>query len=504
MSVRMSLGAGRGQIVRQLLAENVLLAAAAGVAALAMSLAGLDAMWRAILQSGEVPPYWLAFTMDRRVFSFLLLVCLGACVLSGLAPAWVTSRTNLVELLTNVGRGSIGSRTGRRWTSAFVAGQLALTIVLMSGTGLMIRSLVAQVRAEAGIDISGLVTARLDAAGIRYAAPDQRRALYRQVEERFAAVPGVQMSFASDVPLGGAPERRIVTERQPELTENAPVVGQMTIGERYFETLGARLVRGRMFRHGDADSGRLTVVNQRLSEIYFPGADPIGQRIRPASPANAPPGEWLTIVGVAPNVRQRSVEGGDFDPLFYVSVDFNPVIATSLIARSTSGAESLVPVLRREMAAIDPDLPLFRIRTAEQSLADGRWAQRFTVSLFSIFAAIALVLATVGLYAVTAYAAAQRRKEIGLRMALGARARDIWWAVTSRAVRQLGTGLFLGVAGGVAVSRILPAQLSGASGSDPATFCAVSGLLVAVALIATSLPARSAVRLDPMAALRRE
>jgi predicted permease len=367
----------------------------------------------------------------------------------------------------------------------------------------MIRSLIAHVRTEPGVDISGLVNARMEPTGVRYATPEQRRALYRQVEDHFAAIPGVLVTFASDVPLGGAPERQILTNVHPELTENSPAVGQMTVGERYFDTLGTPLVRGRMFRHGDADAGRVTVINQRLADIYFPGTDPIGQRIRPATRQDAPAAEWLTIVGVAANVRQRSVEGGDFDPIFYVSVDVNPVIGTSLIARST-GAGSLAQLLPREIAAIDPDLPLFAIRTVEQRLAGERWAQRFTVSLFSIFAAIALVLATVGLYAVTAYAAAQRTKEIGLRMALGAQDRDVWWTVTSRAVRQVALGAILGIGGGVAVSRILPAELSGTSGADPVTFAAVAGLLVAVALVASSLPARRAVKLDPMAALRSE
>jgi ABC-type antimicrobial peptide transport system permease subunit len=161
-------------------------------------------------------------------------------------------------------------------------------------------------------------------------------------------------------------------------------------------------------------------------------------------------------------------------------------------------------VLRREMAGIDPDLPLYAISTVEQRLANERWGQRFTASLFSIFATVALVLATVGLYAVTAYAATQRTRELGLRMALGAQARDVWWTVTSRAVRQVAAGSALGVGGGVAVSRILPSELSGMSGSDPLTFSVVAGLLVVVALIASSLPARSAVKLDPMTALRSE
>jgi predicted permease len=505
VSVRMSIGASRWQIVRQLLVETSILAAVAGGLALLLSIAGLDAIWRVVQQSGEAPPYWLTLAMDRRVFVFLASACLGACMLSGLAPAWVTSRTRLVDLLTDGGRGGVGSRPGRRWTSAFVVGQLALTLILLSGAGLMIRSLVAQVRTEAGVDLDGLVNARLDLVGARYASPEQRVSFYRQIEERLASLPGVRVSFASDVPLAGAPERRLLTELRPELSQTAPLVGQMTIGARYFEMLGTRPVRGRMFRHGDADGNRVAVINERLAAMYFPEADAIGRRIRLAAPGNsATVSEWLTIVGIAPNVRQESREGGDFDPLVYVPVDFNPVIGTNLIARSALAPGSAASLLRQQLADVDPDLPLFDIQTVDQRLVFERWAQRFTSSLFSIFAGVALVLAAVGLYAVTTYAASRRTKEIGVRMALGAQARDVWWTVTATAARQVSTGLALGIGGGVAISRVLPAQLTGASGSDPATFVAVAGLLVVVAFAAAALPARRAVRLDPMVALRTE
>jgi predicted permease len=503
ISLRLSLGATRSQIVRQLLVENSLLAAVAGTVALGLSQLGLTAMWQVIMQSGQMPPYWLNFQMDARVFAFLLIACLSTAMLSGLAPAWVTSKANLVEVLAGGTRGAIGTRFGRRWTSAFVVGQLALAIVLLSGAGLMLRSLLDQVttQAGAGVDLSGLVTARLDLPDGRYQTPEQRQAFYRQLDERLSA-PGVRVSYATEVPLAGGPLRPLVTDRRPDATGELPSVGQMMVGAHYFETLGVP-VRGRMIRSDEPDAARLAIVNERLAEMYFPGEDAIGHRVRFVRPVNPPTAtEWMTIVGIVPNVRQRSNDGGAFDPLVYVTVDGNPPTGTNLIARSALDVDAVASVLRQTTAAIDPDLPVSSIVTVGERLVEERWAQRFTSTLFSIIAGIALLLGTVGLYAVTAYAASQRTKELGLRLALGALARDVWWTVVERAVKQVAVGLTLGIAGGVAVSRILPAQLTGAVGTDPLTFAAVAAVLVIAALVASSLPARRAMRLDPVAALR--
>jgi putative ABC transport system permease protein len=509
VSLRMSLGASRWQIVRQLLAESAVLAALAGALALALSVVSLQALWRVIMASGERPPYWLDFAFDGRVFAFLAAVCLGTAILSGLAPAWLTSKINLLEVLNEAGRGRAGSRRGRRWTAAFVVGQLTLTLVLLSGAGLMIRSVLVQMRTDAGIDTSRLITMRLDVAAAGY-APEQRQSLYRQIEERFASISAVTASFASEVPLGGAPERELVTDDQPETSRGTrPVVGQMTIGTKYFEMLGTRPVRGRMFEYDDADASRVAIVNERLAAMYFHGEEAIGRRVRllqlgAEDTAGGSGADWLTIVGVAPNVRQRSVEGGDFDPIVYVPVGVNPVIGTDIIVRSALDTAAVTALLRQHMREIDPDLPLFNIRTVEQALAFERWAQRFTGSLFSIFAGIALVLAVVGLYAVTAYSAAQRTREIGVRIALGAQGSHVWWAVTRSATAQLVVGLLLGASGSFAISRVLPSQLTGASGSDPVTLIAVAALLVVVGIAACFVPARRAMRLDPVAALRAE
>lgn len=298
--------------------------------------------------------------------------------------------------------------------------------------------------------------------------------------------------------------RPFITDRRPDATGELPSVGQMMVGAHYFETLGIP-VRGRVIRSDEPDAVRQALVNERLAEMYFPGEDAIGHRVRFVRPVNPPAAaQWLTIVGVVPNIRQRSNDGGAFDPLVYVTVDGNPPTATHLIARSALDVGAVASVLRQTITAIDPDLPVSSILTVSERLAGERWAQRFTSTLFSIIAGIALLLGTVGLYAVTAYAASQRTRELGLRLALGAPARDVWWSVVHRAVRQVAVGLALGLAGGVAISRILPSQLTGTVGTDPLTFGAVAVVLVLAALAASSLPARRAMRLDPVAALRAE
>jgi ABC-type antimicrobial peptide transport system permease subunit len=214
--------------------------------------------------------------------------------------------------------------------------------------------------------------------------------------------------------------------------------------------------------------------------------------------------DWLTVIGVAPNVRQRSIEGGAFDPIVYLPVGFNAPASTNVIVRSDLDPGTVASTLRDRIRTIDPDLPLFEVRTVNQQLAFFRWPQRVFGTMFAIFAGIALVLAIVGLYAVTAYAATQRTKEIGVRMALGAQARHVWWLVTRNATTQLTVGLVLGAGGAVTISRVLPGQLAGTSGSDPVTLVAVATLLVVVALVACIIPARRAIRLNPVVAMRSE
>jgi predicted permease len=508
MAVRLSLGASRLQLVRQLLVENGLLTGIGGVVGLAMSFLSVRLLWRAILATGDTPPYWLLPTIDVRVLAFFVVAVLGTAVLCGLAPAWLTSRVNLAAAYTASGRSQTGSRRTRRWTGAFVVVQLALTLVLLTGAGVMMRSLLVQTTTNAGVDTSSLISVRVDLPPARYATPEQRQSAFQRIEERFATVPGVRLSYASGVPLAGAAERTVVTDRTtgPGKQQN-PVVGQMTIGTNYFDTLGTRPVRGRAFDRRDAGAGDVAILNERLAALIFPGEEALGRQVRlfpgrARGGAAEPTSNWLTIIGVAPDVRQRSQEGGAADPVVYVPVGVNPLAGATLIVRSSLNRDDLVGLLREQMQAIDPDLPVFDIRTVDEQIAFNRWPQRVFGSLFAIFAVIALFLGTIGLYGVTAYAASQRTREIGVRIALGATGFHIHRTVARTAITQLTMGLVLGTAGGTAVSRILPSQLAGASANAPTTVALVALVLVVAGLIACWIPAQSALKIDPAVTLR--
>jgi predicted permease len=500
ISVRMSMGASRWRIVRQLLVENLLLALLAGGVALALSAASVRLFWSVVTQVGDPPPFWMTFPIDRQVFAFLVAVSLGTLIVFGLLPAVHTTRTSIVDLLNDTSSRSVGTRRGRHWAGGLVVAQLALALVLLSGAGLMMRSLLTQVTMSAGVDTTGLLRMALDLPAGSYGSPERRRVFYRQLDERLAALPGSRASLASSIPMAGTLEGPVQFEDRPVQPEaRQPVASLMTVGPRYFETVGARLVQGRAFGADDGRAGPGAVlVNERFVEMFFDGASPLGRRIRPG--ANA---EWMTVIGVATNVRQRITDTGAFDPVVYLPVAVNPPARINVLLRASNFA-AVAPVVRAEVRALDVDLPLYDLRTVDEQLAISRWPARVFGSIFVIFAAIALILAGVGLYAVTAYSVVQRRQEIGVRMALGARAAEVGWLVTRRASTQLAVGLILGGAGAAAVSRVIPAVLAGSRGADPLTLVAVSALLLAVGVAAALIPARRAMRLDPVAAMRTE
>jgi putative ABC transport system permease protein len=507
VSVRMSMGASRWRIVRQLLVEGLLLATLAGVVGLLLSVASIRLFWSTASQTD--PPYWLHFSMDWRVFSYLALVCLGTSIVFGLVPALYTSKTNLTDVLSDAGRGSVGSRRGRRWSGALVAGQLALTLVLLSGAGIMARNVIVLSTMEAGVDTSSLVRLRLDLPSPAYDEADRRLAFYRQLEDRIGSVPALRAALANAVPLVGGAGRDVAIAGRPDPTPGPrPRTTVVTIGKNYFETIGARLSQGRVFVDGDGTPGRGTaIVNERFASVHFPAADAIGQRIqfpddRPDGDSGVP--EWLTIVGVAQNVRQRPPQDGGFDPVVYVPHAYNVVWNSNVLVRSPSEPALAASLLREQLRAIDPDLPIYDVQMVDDFVYTQRWAQRIFGSMFGIFAGVALILATVGLYAVTAYAAAQRTREIGVRVALGAQGRHVWWLVTRSASWQIAIGLAIGIAGSVAVSRVIPVAITRVEGTDPWILGTAVTLLVAVALVACLIPGRRAMRLNPVEALRSE
>ena len=512
ISVRVSLGATRWRIARQLLVESVMLALISGILGFVVSVFGIR--WFDSVTQDVGKPYWIQFTMDRSVFAFLASICLGTGIVFGLAPALHVSKTDVNEVLKEGGRSGTGGVRARRWTGALIVAELALTLTLLAGAGFMIRSFLSLYRLDLGIETSHLLLLRLELPDRKYSSPEQRLAFYQQFEDRLRANPRIQAaSLASNLPMQGGFTRRLEIEgRSLPLGEQPPRVTMLTIDPTYFETVGLSIARGRRFTDADGLPGHGTaIVNQRFAQLHFKQEDAIGQRIvlsmdlmGGAPPPGAPISVTATVIGVVSNLRQRNVTEPDPDAVAYLPIRTDPRAFMTLVARTTGDPSALTPLLREEVRAIDPNLPLFNIRTMEQDLARQRWPFRVFGTLFTAFAAIALLLSSVGLYAVTAYSVTQRTPEIGVRMALGAQPKQVWWLIMRRSFSQLVIGLSIGMAGAFGVGRLLKSLLVQIGPSDPATLVSIGAVFVVVSVMACLWPARRATELDPLVALRYE
>jgi putative ABC transport system permease protein len=516
ISVRVSLGASRWRIVRQLLLESMMLSIIAGIGGLIIAEIGIRLFDRATVDVGR--PYWIDFSMDGTVILFFAAVCLGTGIIFGLAPALHAAKTDVNEILKEGGRsGSAGVRA-RRLTGALMVAELVLTVVLLAGAGFMMRNFVTMYRLDLGVDTSKLLTMSLQLPERKYPALEQRLAFYERLEERLRSNPKIEnVTVASNIPLQGGFLRKLEIEGKPlDQGQQPPNVTMLTIDPRYFKTMGMTLQRGRDFTDEDGAPGHdaAVVVNQRFAALHFPGQDPLGRRITLSIDlqGGAPPQGGIplsltaTIVGIVPNLRQRDFQLPDPDPIAYLPFRMDPRGFMNLIVRSAGDPNAMTPVLREEVRNIDSDLPLFGIRTMDAQLAQARWPFRIFGAMFAIFAVIALVLSAVGLYAVTAYAVSQRTQEIGIRMALGAQSNEVSWLFLRRSLIQLGIGLTLGIAGAFGVGTLFQQTqlLVQNRAGDPVTIGGIVVLLAVVASAACFIPAKRATRLDPLIALRRD
>jgi predicted permease len=504
ISVRLSLGATRARIVGQLLIESLLLAVMGGALGLVLALAGVRVVDRSIRGTGE--PYWLQFPLDARVLTFFALVCLGTSVLFGLAPALHASRTSIAGVLNEAARGVAGARS-RRLMSSIVVVQLTLTLVLMTGAGLTARNGIALSGIDAGIDMGGAITARFELPERSYPDAESRRLFYGRLDERLAALSGMRAGVGAWAPLGGAISRGVSIAGRPAQDRDArPRASNVIVGTGYFDAIGVTLVRGRAFTRMDGTPGAPTaIVNERFAALHFPGEDAIGREIELDSTGrDRPASGWLTIVGIVPNVRHEEYDTRIVEPVVYVPYPSDPVPFSTVIVRSPLEMSLLASTVRGAVREIDPDLPLYDVKRLESALASELTVSWIFGSMFAVFAIAALTLAGVGLYGVTAYSVAQRTREIGVRLALGARATHIWWAVSRRVAIQTCLGLSLGLAGSFAMGQVLQDALQAVTGRDPITLVAVAALLILVMAVACVGPVRRALRTDPMAALRAE
>jgi predicted permease len=507
LTVRVALGASRWRIVRQQLVESVLLASAGGVVGFALSYPGVLAMRNVPAESA--PPYWVQFTIDWAVIAYLIALCTGSAIVCALVPAWQATRTSLATTLNDGGRASAGSRSRRRWTGAFVVAQVAGALLLLTGAALMLQNLLGLVRIDAGVDTATLMRVPFNMQRLRD-DPGRRLLFLEQLEERLTSRPVPRAALASSVPLGGASARRLRVDGRPlDDAGNLPLVSLVLVGRGYFDVIGAPVLAGRVDSPDDrGKADEHVVVNDRFARMYFPEGAALGKRIRLEQP-NVTAGDtieprWMTIVGIVGNVRQQLLPSGEFDPVVYGSYAADPPAAMVVLARPPSDSAATATFIGDQVRALDPDMPLLPALTVNDAFARQFWPQRIFGSMFMIFASIALLLTASGLYAVTAYAVSRRTREIGVRVALGADARRVWWAVIGTTLRQLVVGLVVGAAGAAAVARLLPAMLVGTGGANPFAFAGVALLLLGVGLAAGAVPARRAMRLDPVTALQAE
>jgi len=506
IAIRLSMGATRWRIVRQLLVESVLLAGAGGVLGLLLAIAGTR--WFDVATQGLGRPYYLQFTMDARVLAFFAAVCLATGIMFGLAPALHGSKIDINDVIKDGGRGAVGGRRAARWTGSLIVSELALTLVLLAGAGLMIRSFLALYRLDLGIDAAHLLTMNISLPDGKYPTAERRSAFYDRLEQRLTAVGAVRAgTVASHIPLGGGSALSLTIEGRPAPAGQQPTqVTQVAVASGYFEALGLTLRRGRAFVETDGTAGHeVAIINRRFESMYFAGDDPVGRRIKLA-PDTGGGGDtpWITIVGVSPTVRQRNLREPDPDPVVYVPYRFAPAPSMMLMVRTAGEPSALAGTLREEVRILDPDLPVFAMATMDEILVRTRWFYRVFGTMLGAFAVVALTLSAVGLYAMTAYSVTRRTQEIGIRMALGARPRQVWWMFVRRSLVHLAIGLTLGMAGAFAVGRLLRSVLAQTSGNDALTLLVIAALFVVVSAAACYWPARGATAVDPMRALHYE
>lgn len=509
IAVRVSLGATRGRIVRQLLVESLLVAVLSAGLGLVFSLGGIR--WFDSVTQNVGKPYWMVFSLDAAVFGFMAAICVGTALLFGLTPALHVSRTDVNEVLKEGARGGSGGLRARRWAGALIVGEVALTLVLLSGAGFMMRSFMNLQRLDLGISTEGLLTAQIYLPLTKYPEPSQQMVVWNDLLERLdgsSTLRSRALTNALPVSGGGGPGIEL-DGRAAEPGETRPTVTSLAVSDGYFEVLGLETIQGRTFTREDGAPGaEVAIVNQRFVDLHFADGNALGRRVRavPGAPPGVTPPEtpWLTVVGVVPNVRQRNVQEREPDPVVYAPMRQSPARVVSLMVRSTGEQAAVTTQLRETMRSVEPDVPLYDVMSMDERLAQERWPFRVFGTLFAVFAGIALILSAVGLYSVTAHSVVQRVREFGIRASLGAEPKAISWLALRRVLGHLAIGLPLGAAGAFGVGRLLASLLVQTSPSDPLTLGGVVLVMVAVAVLACLWPARRAARIDPVVALRTE
>lgn len=500
ISIRIALGAGRWRIVRQLLIESVMLSGVGGF------FGWWIAKWGTFVYIQTLAAWLRPFfdsSADYTVLGYLVAISIATGLLFGLAPAARLSRMDVNTALKGAARGTIGP--AKHLSRLLVIAEMALAVVLLAGAGVMIRSFLKIYATDLGIHTDNVEMVLLSVPVSKYPKAADQTAFYDRLTARLATIPGIKsIALTNFRPTGGS--RRVSYELagSPPVDERSrPQLSALVISPAYFRTLEATLLSGRDFAEADGPTSiPVAIVNQLLASNFWPNQDPLGKRLRLLDGEKS--GPWLTVVGVVSNIVQNGVTRQQIAPLIYLPFRQNPGTGMTVLARTAIPSSGLVTTLQREIHAADPDLITYSTWALDDYLRLNYQSRGISAGLFLIMAVIALLLASMGLYAVVAHSVSQRTQEIGVRMAVGAGTADILRLVFRQGMCPLAIGLAIGLATSVAANRILAAQLVQVSPSDPVTLAATSGVLALAAALGCLIPARRAIRIDPVSALRHE
>jgi predicted permease len=500
LAIRAALGAGRGRLVRQMVTESLMLAALGGGAGVLLGTSAARVL-ATIRLPGDLPVRF-DFQLDGRVLAYAVTVALVSGLVVGLVPAVRVSGADLDAALRQSRHGSPGP-LGHRIRGLLVVAQIALCFVLLAAAGLFVRSLFEAERADLGFRPEGVLNIHMDVGQLGYTEA-QGRAFFEEVDRRVRSIPGVQdLSFAFTIPMGYIRvSNGVEAEGQPVDSNKRLAAGKNIVSSEYFQTMGIQVVRGRSFSDGDNEQSRpVALVNQHLADMLWPGRDPIGRRFRSAGPD----GPWVEVAGVTNTGKYRFLFE-DPQPYFYVSIAQEYTGLRVLQVRTSMPPEALAPAIERAIRTLEPNVPLYDVQRMTRALGSGLGFFPVRVAAVSAgaFGLLAFVLAIVGLYAVISYLTSRRTHEIGVRMAVGATQRDIVRLVLQDGSRLVFFGLAAGLLATLACSRVLGSFLFGVSARDPLTLVSLAPILGCVALIACTVPAWRAARVDPTVALRSE
>jgi len=501
ISIRIAIGAGRARIIRHLLVESLLLSCIAGIFGCLVAIASLR--WFDFATSRSRRPSWIDFSMNLHAFVYLAAISIGAGILFGLAPALRLAKVDVNSAVKDGGHGAAGGRRGQRLASLLVVFEMVLCIVLLTGAGITIRSSINTYNSPIGVNTSNVLTLHINLPEAKYPRAGDEVSFHRRLQSKLESLPGVEVvSPASSLPSMWAQSLPYELENGPPADpSHLPTAGRLVVGADYFRVMQVSARRGRLFADSDGISGEpAVVVNQNFAAKGWPGEDPIGKRLRLVR--GGAPQPWLTVVGLVPDIQQNFRNPLERDPLIYLPYAAEPQRMVFIVARTAVPPSTLAEPFRREVQSLDEGLPVFDVQSLEDHIATSRLNVSAFGILFTIFASIALGLASVGLYAVVAHSVSQRTREIGVRMAVGGSSRDIAILVLRQAMRPIVIGLAVGLPLAAGVTFALRAALVGVAPGDPVSLAASALVLLLAGVLGCAIPARRAIRIDPVAALR--